>query len=321
MQCLSKMFSFICYVRFFKYLQSKKAVTTYQKHSSFADLSRYTYENNKSERNMTKTLPLYLIITLLSLLAFVSCSDSSTSSKSSNNSTEDSISNDDSDDNTTTTTNDSNASSSNSSCTGTESDGQGSGLPIHHLDLMLAGHQSWAPLLDAESDSDPLARATMPTVEEASYLFQSDTRLRIRFKVLSQPYPTVGEEYCYGRSTGQASDPYNYTKLRFRVKLRDVVCNQVNSEDPSKCDSYSLGSAYRYQYIEPVNVGSCSNIIELGNLRNSTQWGTVIEVDDVKSDSTCQANDTYCPAEKIVRAASCWHMKLQIVTDYTQNFK
>jgi hypothetical protein len=202
-------------------------------------------------------------------------------------------------------------------CHGTEADGQGSGMPIHHWDMMLAGHQPWVP----GTYASPLAQSTMPTVEEASYLFKSDNRLRVRFKILSQPFPTAGEEYCYGRAVGQASDPYNYTKLRFRVKLRDVVCNSVDPQDPTKCNSYGLGSPYRYQYIEPTSVGSCSNIIEIGNLRNSTQWGTVIEVDDVKSDSTCQYNNTYCPAEKIVRAASCWHMKLQIVTDDTQDFQ
>ena len=262
------------------------------------------------------------------LFLFTSCSDSPKSSSSSK-STDQSNTTGDTTVNTTgqTTTGTSGGTSNNSTaststgCSGTEADGQGNGLPIHHLDLMLAGHQTWSPRLYDGAYTNELARATMPTVEEASYLFMSDSRLRIRFKVLSQPYPTVGEEYCYGRSTGQASDPYNYTKLRFRVKLRDVVCNQVNSVDPSKCDSYSLGSAYRYQYIEPTDVGSCTNVLELGNLRNSTQWGTVVEVDDVKSDSTCQANQTYCPAEKIVRAASCWHMKLQIVTDYTQDFK
>jgi hypothetical protein len=272
--------------------------------------------------------PLYIMTILTSFILAVGCSEPAKNSSNSSNTEVDTISGGNNNSNGETNTTDTNTTSSTSSnsgqssnCTGTEADGQGDGLPIHHLDLMLAGHQTWAPRTYDGTYTHPLSRATMPTVEEASYMFQSDSRLRIRFKVLSQPYPTAGEEYCYGRSTGQASDPYVYTKLRFRIKLRDVICNQVNSEDPSKCDSYGLGTAYRYQYIEPIDVGTCSNVIELGNLRNSTQWGTVIEVDDVKSDSTCQANDTYCPAEKIVRAASCWHMKLQIVTDYTQNFK
>lgn len=266
----------------------------------------------------SKLLSFLIITTLLGILS--ACSESTKTSKSSNSTDNNGSDSDVSTGNTgtdTTSTSSGSGSTSSTNCTGTEADGQGNGLPIHHYDLMLAGHQSWVP----GTYSSVLATSTMPTIEEASYLFQSDSRLKIRFKVLSQPYPTVGEEYCYGRTTGQASDPYTYTKLRFRVKLRDVICNSVDSVDPSKCNSYALGSEYRYQYIEPTTVGSCTNTIDLGSIRNSTQWGTVIEVDDVKADSTCQANETYCPAEKVVRAASCWHMKLQIVTDTTQDFK
>jgi hypothetical protein len=195
-------------------------------------------------------------------------------------------------------------------CYGTTLDGQGSGTPIHHLDVMLAGHQEWLPGSGGGS--------SYLTIEEGSYLFQTDSRLRVRFQVKSQPIAPAGEEYCYGRSTGQAGDPYTYTKLRWRVHLRDVYCNNVQG---NSCLSYSLGGRYQTQYIDPVNVGSCSPIIELGSLRNASQWGTVIEIEDVRADSTCQYNGTFCPAEKIVRAASCWHLKMQIVTDYTQDFK
>ena len=112
-------------------------------------------------------------------------------------------------------------SSSGSSCTGTSSDGSGDGYSLHSFNLMLAGHQSWLP----GTYSDSLASESMPTITEASLLFRSDAELKVRFKVHSQPYPTAGEEYCYGRAVGQASDPYTYTKLRFRVHLRDVMCD------------------------------------------------------------------------------------------------
>lgn len=198
--------------------------------------------------------------------------------------------------------------------------GTGSGYPIHQFDLMLAGHQAWMP----GTYSDPEQQAAMPTIQEASYIFASDTKLQIRFKVNSQPVPTSGETYCYGRKTGSASDPYRYTKLRFRVHLRDIKCDSPSSSNPNSCNSgFYLGNRYRTQYIDPpVNVGSYSPIIDIGSMRNQTQWGTVVEVEDVKSDSDCQYgySEYNCPSEKIVREASCWHMTMQVVTDYTKSF-
>lgn len=209
-------------------------------------------------------------------------------------------------------------SSGGGSCTGTTNDGTGSGYPIHHFDMLVAGHQSWVP----GDYADPLAQQTMPTLQEASIIFNSDSKLRVRVKVKSQPHPTTSEEYCYGRETGRAFDQYVYTKLRFRLHLRDIKCDTVDPNDSSKCQSgFYLGPRYRSTFIDPIDVNQCSNIIDLGHMRNQSQFGTTIEIEDVKADSTCQANGTYCPAEKIVRTASCWNMTLQVVTDYTQDFK
>ncbi len=203
-------------------------------------------------------------------------------------------------------------------CSGTSSDGMGDGYAIHSLNLFLAGHQAWLP----GTYSDPLAQQTMPTIKQAGLLFKSDTKLKIRFKVNAQPFPTAGEEYCYGRDTEQPADQYPYTKLRFRVHLRDVIClDNPAPANPDNCQSYGLGDRYRTQIVEPISEGTCGPIIDLGPIRNQTVYGTTIEVEDVKADSACQAGaEYYCPAEKIVRAASCWSMTLQVVTDYTQDF-
>lgn len=204
------------------------------------------------------------------------------------------------------------------SCSGSTSDGQGSGYPIHHFDMLVAGHQSWVP----GDYADPLAQQTMPTLQEASLLFNSDAKLRVRVKIKSQPYPTTGEEYCYGRETGRAADQFVYSKLRFRLHLRDILCDTVDPNDSSSCQSgFYLGPRYQSRFIDPVEVSRCSGVIDLGHLRNQTQFGTTVEIEDVKADSTCQSNGTYCPAEKVVRTASCWNMTLQVVTDYTQDFK
>lgn len=197
--------------------------------------------------------------------------------------------------------------------------GTGSGNEIYGLELFLAGHQSWMP----GTYSNPLASSTMPTIEEAGYLFRSDGRLKIKFRVNSQPRPTAGEEYCYGRAIGQASDAFLYTKLRFRISLRDIMCDNPHPTDPAKCSSqFYLGSRYQIQFTQPINVDSCSSVIDLSSRRNTTQYGTVVEVDDVKSDSDCQfGHSTFnCPSEKIVRAASCWSISMQVVTDFTKDF-
>lgn len=199
--------------------------------------------------------------------------------------------------------------------------GTGTGTPIHEFNLFLAGHQSWMPGYYSSS----LAQSTMPNIEEAGYLFRSDNRLKIKLQMNAQPRPITGEEYCYGRTTGSAADAYDYTKLKFRVSLRDIMCDNPHPTDPAKCSSqFYLGSRYQSQFFNPINVNSCSSVIDLGSSRNTTQYGTVFEVDDVRSDNACQAQSGYseynCPSKQIVRAASCWSMTMQVVTDFTKDF-
>lgn len=254
-----------------------------------------------------------LIITLM-LFSFVGCGEEESSG---NNSSSSNTENDDggqsfSDDDEGT------PNTGGGNCAGTTADGQGAGTPLHQFNLFLAGHQSWVP----GTYTDPLAQQTMINIQEASLLFRSDSKLQVRFKVKTQPFPTAGEEYCFGRQTGAASDQFNYTKLRFRVHLRDILCDQPDPQNPNNCLSgFYLGDRYQSQFVDPIGVDSCSNILDLGSLRNATAYGTTVEVEDVKSDSTCQLNETFCPAEKIVRRASCWHMTMQVSTDFTQSFK
>tara|TARA_Y100000768_G_C23990989_1_gene692942 strand:- start:6979 stop:7815 length:837 start_codon:yes stop_codon:yes gene_type:complete len=204
-------------------------------------------------------------------------------------------------------------------CAGTTADGTGSGTAIHHFYPLVAGGESWVPgNYDFQNDPET---STFISLSDASIIFSSDSKLQFRLKVRPQPNPPAGEEYCYGRATGQSADAHTYTKLQFTVYLRDIKCDQPNAGNPSQCDSgFYLGPRYRPQMIGPVNVDSCSNIVDIGSLRNSTQYGTTIEIANVQSDSTCQFNDTFCPAGDNVRAASCWHVTLQVVTDFTQSF-
>ena len=193
----------------------------------------------------------------------------------------------------------------------------GSGGPVHEFNMFLAGHQSWVP----GTYTNVLAQSTMPTIREAGILFRSDSRLRIRLQVNSQPFPIAGDEFCFGRQTGQASDANRYTQLRFTVSLRDIMCDTPDPNDQTNCLSdFYLGGIYQIIRSSPVNVGSFSDVIDVGARRNSTQYGTVVEVSDVRGDITCQANGTFCPSEQIIRRASCWDMRMQVSTDFTQDF-
>jgi hypothetical protein len=193
----------------------------------------------------------------------------------------------------------------------------GGSFPYHTLDLLLSGHQSWVP----GNYTDNLAQETQITVQEAKLLFASDSRLRVRFKINQQPFPTAGEKLCFDRTTGQAADQYPYTKLKFRVRLRDILCDNPDPNNTNNCLSgFYLGGAYAAHYVGPVNVDGYSEILDLGDDRNVSVYGTTVEVDQVYSDNYCQATGQYCPANFTVRQASCWHMTMEVVTDYTSDF-
>jgi hypothetical protein len=203
-------------------------------------------------------------------------------------------------------------------CHGSTADGEGVGVPIHNFNLFLAGYQTWQP----GNYTSSLQTQVMPTLQEAVYLFQSDSRLRVRFKVKTQPNPGYQQEYCHGRTIYGPADQHNYTKLKARVSLRDIKCNTPDPTNTNACLSgFYLGSPYSSQIIDPIDVAECGPVIDFGHLRTQNPYGTVIAVDDVMSDSSCQANGSSCPSEEQVRSQVCWNMTMQVVTDSTQDFK
>lgn len=252
---------------------------------------------------------LFILITVFSLTACLQ-QETGTSTSSSNSGNDGGISG--------TTGDNGGSTTGTTGTTGTSgTNGNNGGYPYHTLDLMLSGHQSWVPGTYADS----LAQETQITVQEARILFASDSKLRIRFKINSQPFPTAGEKLCYDRSTGQAADQYPYTMLKFRVRLRDIMCNNPDPNNTNNCLSgFYLGSPYAAHYVGPVNVDGYSEILDLGDDRNVSTYGTTVEIDQVYSDNYCQATGSYCPANFTVRQASCWHMTMEVVTDYTNDF-
>lgn len=202
------------------------------------------------------------------------------------------------------------------------------------LNLMMAGGKSWTPgssYTYEVSGSDPVIDLTL-----AKAIFASDSRLKLKFKVLSQPVTDrMSEEYCYGRIVDGAADSFKYQKLKFDVRLRDIIY-EFRKIEPNTSNFFTgfyiqdvkLGSPYGSRTIGPIEVGKLSESIDFSRLRNSTSGSTVVEITNVKSDSDCQyqtsRNDqdrmrASCPSEYLVREQSCWHLEMYISTDSTQD--
>jgi len=216
----------------------------------------------------------------------------------------------------------SNTSGTNGNTTGnttTGTNGNNGGYPYHDFNLLLSGGKSWVP----GTYTDNLAQETQITVQEARLLFASDTKLRVRFKVNSQPRPTSGDKYCWDRATGQSPLP-RYDKLRFEVSLRDIKCDVPNPNNTNLCNSGFYLDPVRYNrtIVGPVNAEGYSEILNLGPERNYSVYGTTVEVHNVQSDSACQFSGSSqdCPAHATVQSGSCWHMTMEVVTDYTNDF-
>lgn len=217
-------------------------------------------------------------------------------------------------------------STSGPTCFGNSNDGEGDGYPLYSLNVLVAGegegnnnrpNNTWKPYSNGSqvSGTEP---SYFINLREASEFFTSDAKVNVRVKLHAQPNPTSGKEYCYGRVTGQAADANKYTKVKFKISLRDIVCQPGESLANNDCE---LGPRYMTKTVGPVSVDSCSSVLQLGHLRNTTDHGTTVEIWDVRTDQTCAYNDQDCPVDDLLRSSSCWEATLQVATDYTQNFK
>ncbi len=205
-----------------------------------------------------------------------------------------------------TTTGSSSGGSTGGTCYGNSQDGDGSGSsPVFTSDIQLPGKTDWVPV----NGSAPSGQIDYST---AQILLNSvDSRLRVRAQVLSQPSD------CPGRTTGSPTYPL-YTKLRF--KIRFYTLNQsTNQIEPTP---------FVYEPTNPVNVNSCSEIFDIpfkNQVAAAYATPVVMGVEDVRSDFECVfhgegGTTPRCPAEKDVTSRSCWRIKLQWVTDTTDDF-
>jgi len=198
--------------------------------------------------------------------------------------------------------------------TGTTGSTGGGGFPVHGLSIRLAGEGYMAQTTEAHKESVRwYPKSTMDSsfisVEEASYMFQTDSLLRVKFNVQTQPTS------CFAKASGVAIPAYGM--LQFDVSLVAIKCpNGGTNCSPSQ---YILGTPYNKQTVGPVNVNS-STILDLSNKLSNGVVATAIRIDNVSSDQYCdQYPNHFCPASRIMRAQDCWGINLEVQTSYTQS--
>ncbi|MFY7991865.1 MAG: hypothetical protein ACOVP4_01115 [Bacteriovoracaceae bacterium] len=184
--------------------------------------------------------------------------------------------------------------------------------------IIIAGGQIWGPGL---SPTGNVSVGVFPTVNEMVAVTQTDTKLRVRFRMLAQPKPVAGKEYCHGRATGQSADYCPYSKLKLQV---GAVPKAVWQQYLSGQNPY-LGNYMRtvtHDGSNGISSGRCSVWYDLPHVAGQDY---VIVVKDISSDNECRyrtglgtpSYNGVCPNNTALRTASCASLEMQIQTDYT----
>jgi len=206
----------------------------------------------------------------------------------------------------------------------------GSGYDLRRGTITLAGDNTWyVPDGDTtyssrsgDSLSDPTDFAAFSnntssfliTAAEAKKFYDTDAKLKVRFKIRPQPKPTKGETWCYNRMTGQAQDTWGYTLLKFNVSVVGL------NEDGT------LKKSGIYPILESTksvtaSVGTCSTSIDFSGDNQRHTYGMVLVIHDVQSDQSCLYNtgSSKCTGYKTLRRASCWQMDVEASVDGTKD--
>lgn len=207
---------------------------------------------------------------------------------------------------------------SNLSATGetcTDFDSVYSTIPTYPI--VIAGGGTWGPGL---SPTGEVSIGAFPTVNEMVAVTQTDKKLRVRFRMLSQPKPIVGKEYCLGRETGQSADYCPYSKLKLRVgAVPKAVWQQFLNDQNPYLGNYM--KTITHDNSNGISVGKCSVWYDLDHVGGEDY---VIVVQDISSDNECRyqtglnkPNHGSCPNNTIVKTGSCASIEMQVQTDYT----
>ena len=198
--------------------------------------------------------------------------------------------------------------------TGTCSSPSGSGYPPRKGTVTIAGGQMYSPanpwftMGDEYSGSGYSHNVSyfLNNVNEAKGFVDTDLGLKIRVKPRPQPKAPTGKTWCFGRVTGQSSDTWGYTVLKYSVSVRPV--NADGSLGPF------MGTTS-----QTTSVNSCSTAIDFSGFSQSAANGLVVVIHDIQSNQGCTYQQG-CTAYRAVRAASCVQMDIEASVDGTQSF-
>jgi hypothetical protein len=206
----------------------------------------------------------------------------------------------------------------------------GSGYDLRKGTITLGGDNTWyIPGGDTtyksrtgdelSSPSDLSAFSTnissfLISASEAKQFYDTDSKLKVRFKIRPQPVPTKGEAWCYNRQTGLSQDTWGYTLLKFSVSL--VGLNADGSL--KKSGNYPVFESTKSV---TANVGSCTEAIDFSGDNQRNPYGVVLVIHDVQSDQSCWYNtgSSKCTGYKTLRRASCWQMDIEASVDGTKD--
>ncbi len=193
----------------------------------------------------------------------------------------------------------------------------GSGYEPRQATITLAGNMPynpanpWSSMGDSQYSSIRYSHNNsyfLTDTAQAKAFFDSDAKLKVRFKVRPQPAVSKSQgTWCLGRATGQAADTYGYKSLKLGVSLA-----QLNADG-------SVGTWISTQYVS-AGVNSCTPAIDFSGLAQSAPHGVVVTVHSVQSDQGCWYGSN-CNAYVAVRTASCWQVDFQVSVDGTKDFQ
>jgi hypothetical protein len=141
-------------------------------------------------------------------------------------------------------------------------------------------------------------------------LFDTDSVLKIRFKVNEQPDSSTASPYCYGRQKGDKIA--GYTKLQFNVKLVGYRSDFSIGEEP--LGTYTIG------------VNSCTPAISLSKYLSTYPNGVYVVVQSVKGNQGYIPDDYETNGFKNVnmmvdiRTSDCWSLDIEVAADGTKTF-
>jgi hypothetical protein len=199
---------------------------------------------------------------------------------------------------------------SSSSCTSYNPSGVTQAYEVRKATLTVAGGKWYNPGVVPSSEYFNTS-SSLKSVNSALAFFQTDSMLKVRFKVKPQPHSANTVDTCYGRTTNQ-SYIAGYYKLKFNVKLIGRRADNTIGEE-------FLGTIQG-------NVNTCTSGIDLSNYSGMYPNGVYLVISDVQSNQGTWPDNysTYGFRDgntwKTVRTSDCWTMDIEVAADGTKTF-